>query len=228
MSILNFMRDAVHYDRIADVLVEAPMADLRRNTKVVVIDDDPDSFPTRALQDDGYTIEPWTSVDSGRLTRLESADFAVVILDIKGVTRPGLSDTGDSLGILRRIKQVNPRQIVVAFSGQQYDLDAVPFWKLADDSLTKPVSIVQCKQLLDALIEDRLTAAAQWRSVEHTLRLAGKSGWAIRRTEGALVRSIKNRHEPDRLTLAGILGTIDSFEAIVTWARRIFFLCSLI
>ena len=72
------------------------------------------------------------------MTRLENADFDIVILDIQGVAAPGLSGPGDGLDILRRVKNVNPGQVVVAFSGKKYDLSRTEFWKLADDTLVIP------------------------------------------------------------------------------------------
>ncbi|HKE90808.1 MAG TPA: hypothetical protein VKB45_10745, partial [Gemmatimonadales bacterium] len=97
-----------------------PISELRKRAKIVVVDDDRDSFPTEGLQADGYTIEWWDRIDNARLNRLESGDFDIIILDIQGVAETSLSDTGDGLGVIRRIKTMNPQQVVVAFSGKTY------------------------------------------------------------------------------------------------------------
>ena len=73
--------------------------DRKKLAKVLVIDDEEQSFPIENLRADGYSIEHWESVDGPRLSRLEDAQFDIVILDIQGVAAPGLSGAGDGLAM---------------------------------------------------------------------------------------------------------------------------------
>lgn len=162
---------------------------LRKRVKIVVIDDEESSFPFKLLQDDGYTIEWWSRVDSRKLQRLESGDFDIVILDIMGVADPELSPS-DGLGVLKRIKSVNTKQIVVAFSGQSFDLSKTEFWRLADDVLSKPVTIIECKELLDRLINERITLTRYWGAISELLKSSGVSNRNLKKIERRMVNAV--------------------------------------
>jgi DNA-binding response OmpR family regulator len=213
---------------ITEIRSSLPMTELRKRAKVVVIDDEADSFPTRSLQADGYTIEWWSNIDARGLQRLEAGDFDIVILDIQGIAGPGLSDTGDGQGILRRIKSVNPKQVVVAFSGQSYSLDSTQFWRLADDALRKPVTIIQCKELLDRLIQDHISVAGYWANITGLLNRAQVTPKAAANLEDAIVRAAKEGRTITLEDVRDAVGTIDSIQTIFVWARRLIALCTMI
>lgn len=213
--------------RMADVVTHPPIGTLRKFTKVLVVDDEEDSFPTKALRDDGYTIEWWPQVDGRGLQRMENGEFDIVILDIQGVTPPALSDTGDALGVLRRIKDVNPAQVVVAFSSQSYDLGSVPFWKLADDAMRKPVSIVQCKEVLDRLIGEHITAAGYWNTTVRLLEARHVPEKRIRALEREVVKTIGRRGTISLEVFNNAVGTIDNVQTVFGWVLKIIALCTL-
>jgi DNA-binding response OmpR family regulator len=175
--------------RLVDLKPAVAPGQLRKRVKTVVIDDEESSFPFKLLQDDGYTIEWWPCVDSRKLQRLESADFDIIILDIVGVAAPGLSST-DGLGVLRRVKSVNSSQVVVAFSGQSFDLSKTEFWRLADDALSKPVTIIKCKELLDRLINERITLPRYWGAISELMRASGVSNRDVNKLEKQMVRAL--------------------------------------
>ncbi len=212
---------------ISDIGVQMPPHEVRKRVKIVVVDDDEDSFPTAGLQADGYTVEPWTRIDSQRLRRLESGDFDIIVLDIQGIAEPSLSDTGDGLGILRRIKQVNPDQIVVAFSGQTFDLAAVPFWKSTDDAIRKPVTLIQCKEVLDRLIADRISVRAYWSNLSRILDASGVAAGRKRNLERHIVGAAKAGRQISLENVRDIVGTIDGIDTVIAWARKIIAICSL-
>lgn len=193
-----------------------PASDLKRKTKIVVIDDEEDSFPYQLLQDDGYTIEWWDKVDSNKLHRLEIGDFDIIILDIMGVASKEISDS-DGIGVLKRIKSVNKHQIVVAFSGQSYDLSKTEFWKLADEALGKPVTLIQCKELIDNLITKRINVQNYWNAVRDILLSNNISQRNINKVESELVSVLdggKTFSEQD--FTSKFLGGIQNTAAIIT------------
>jgi DNA-binding NtrC family response regulator len=151
--------------RKIDALAQPPVDDVRRRTRILVIDDDENSFPIQILRQEGYTIDYWDKVNN--LHQLEEGDYDIIILDIQGVAKE--LDREDGLGILKHIKEVNPSQIVVAFSGHSYDLSKAEFWKIADDSLAKPVDATKCKRLIDNLIENKRTPIHYWKAVSARL-----------------------------------------------------------
>ena len=207
--------------RIVELKSTLPAEELRKRVKVVVIDDDEDHFPTEDLKSMGYSIDWWPIVDVNRLRRLETGDFDIVILDIQGVAEKGLSDTGDGLGILRRIKEVSPYQVVVAFSGKKYDLAAVPFWRLADDALTKPVTMIECEQLLDRLITQHVSISSYWEGVRALLRQEGV-GWIRQRAlERLLVSRVKRGSTIATDDIRDAIGAVNALEVVFKWVQRI-------
>lgn len=212
---------------IDDIAAYPSTAELRKRTKLVVIDDEQDSFPTKGLQDDGYTIEWWPRIDVGGLHRLENGDFDIIILDIQNIAEPSLSDTGDGLGILRRLKSVNPYQVVVAFSGKSYDLGSVPFWRLADDALRKPVTIIQCKELLDRLIAKHVSVRGYWDNVRRILEEKGVPSRRVRALEKRLVQAAQVGKPITLDEVRDIIGTVEAVGTVFGWVRKIVSLCTL-
>jgi DNA-binding response OmpR family regulator len=208
--------------RISDVAPHLSFSEQKKRVKIVVVDDDPRSFPTAHLQEDGYTIDAWTKIDAARLQRLENGDYDIVILDIMGITDHSVSETGDGLGVLKRIKSVNPNQVVVAFSGNSYDLSKVPFWEMADDVLPKPVSLTQCKELLDGLIKEQISVQKYWSGIESILRNEGVPEKKIRALEKRVVTAAKRHAGLSGEDVRGTVGTaIKSGTAVVVLVDKI-------
>lgn len=162
---------------------------LKKRTRILVVDDDENSFPFEIMRKEGYAIDHWPKVEN--LTKMEQGDYDIIILDIGGVARE-YSPT-DGLGILEHLKEVNPAQIVVAFSGQTFDLSKNKFWHLADDALCKPVDAAKCKRMLDSLIENKMTLSHYWEALVALLRRDKVSDKDIAKLEDKLARALRNK-----------------------------------
>jgi DNA-binding response OmpR family regulator len=226
--IVSFLWNLIHRPQLKEITVALPIRELRRRVKIVVVDDDPHSFPIEALQADGYTVEQWQQLDASRLRRLEEGDFDIIILDIQDVCASELSDTGDGLGVLRRVKAVNPSQIIVAFSGRAYDLGSVPFWKLADDALRKPVTLIQCKELLDRLMSERITVQAYWQNIRQLLEKNGVPPAKAKSLEVAVVRAVQGGRTLSLEQLRDTVGTIEALGTVFGWVKRLIAICTMI
>jgi CheY-like chemotaxis protein len=187
--------------RIADVAKPIPLDEIRRRAKIIVIDDDPNSFPCDILRKEGYTIECWEKVES--LSRLERGDFDIIILDIGGVASH--YSPQDGLGVLEHLKNYNPSQIVVAFSGQTFDLGKTRFWKMADDSLSKPVDVIKCKEVIDHLLQEKFTIEHYWQGLIVLLRSEGMTEEEIEKLEKRVAGAIKKGNKNE---LTSILKSI--------------------
>jgi DNA-binding response OmpR family regulator len=207
MNLFMRLRLLFARDSIDDITGQLPMAELKKRVKIVVIDDEQSSFPTRGLQEDGYTLEWWDRIDVGRLHRLENGDFDVIVLDIQGIVEPNLSDTGDGFGVLRRLKNVNPDQIVVAFSGNMYDLSSVAFFSRADDVLRKPVTLIQCKELIDRLISNHVSARAYWENLRRLLERQSIPPQRIRALEKTVSAAAKRGQTLSLEQICDVVGT---------------------
>lgn len=225
VGIINRLMLAVSRASIDDIAVTLTPSELRKRVKIVVIDDEESSFPTKGLQDEGYTVEWWPIVDPSKLRRLESGDFDIIVLDIQGIVPPTISDTGDGLGILRRLKNVNPDQIIVAFSGKSYDLDSMQFFKRAEDVLRKPVSLIQCKEMIDRLIASHVSVRAYWDNLQKLLERQHVSVGRINRLEKEVSRSVLKGKGVSLDRVKEIVGTIDALQTVFGWVQRIAALC---
>lgn len=98
-----------------DAIAPPDQSEIRKRTKVLVIDDDPQSFPTELFQKDGYSITFWPSILS--LESLTTNKYDIIILDIVNIANDMKTD---GLGIIKHIKKENPAQLVIAFSGSRF------------------------------------------------------------------------------------------------------------
>ena len=139
---------------------------LKRIVKILVIDDEEDQFPLSFFRDQKYNINYWPDVKN--LNELEEGEYDIIILDIAGV---GTSIThNEGLGVLEHIKKVNPEQIVIAFSQQRFSLDKQAFWRLADDTIEKPIDALSLKRKIDDLIQNHINFNKYIILVQHFLR----------------------------------------------------------
>ncbi len=207
-------------ESIKDFRIPHNPDEIRKRIKIVVIDDDEASFPTQLLSTNGYTIEWWDKVDDRSLERLEKNHFDIIILDLNDIATTSISKN-DGIGVLERIKQVNPAQIIVAFSGQEYDIEKTHFFQMADDTLSKPVDFIKAKSLIDRIIDQKITLTYFWESLNHLLTREGIKTKQIKKIEKELISAIKNQRNVD-YTLIGekaLKGVEISSKVILTIKR---------
>jgi len=184
------------------------LTSLKRKIKMVVIDDEKDSFPLELVQDFGFTIEHWNTINSNRLKRLEQNEFDVIILDIKGVVDSSLGEK-DGKDILKGIKDKNPDQVIIAFSGNKYDIADGEFWQKADGFLNKPISALDAKEELENIIECHFTNNKLIRDLEALLKDQAKDNSSYEKMEKAVATTIMSSSDLDLLTLVK-LGVTDT------------------
>ncbi len=207
--------------KISSLSVPIKPEELRKRVKILVVDDNEEHFPYQLLRDNGYTIEWWGNVTSDKLERMERGDFDIIILDIKGITDNSVSES-EGLGILKRIKSVNPAQVVVAFSGHSFDLNKTEFWRLADDTLSKPVSIVKAKELIDRLINEKITITNYWNAIKTILISEGAGEKEIKKIEQHVINSIEKQSFNINDIKKKIAGSIQNVAAIITLINAIY------
>lgn len=186
-------------ETLKDIGIQVPFGEIRKRARILVVDDDEQAFPYKLLQKEGYNVEYWPSIE--KLRDLESGEYDLIVLDIYGVATKEVS-TNDGLGVLQHIKKMNPAQLVIAYSGQKYDLSQASFWKMADDYLGKPSSLIDCKEKIDALLRNSFTPAHYWRAIADALAAVGVSQKKISNFESDIVKSVRN----------GSLPTLDIIE----------------
>lgn len=190
-----------------DDIPSVNLNDLKKKIKMVVIDDDPNSFPLSEVQDFGFTIEYWDKIDTGKLKRLENKDFDVIILDIQGVVDPSLGKL-NGLDILKTIKSKNKEQVIVAFSGSRYDVSKGEFWKMADAFLKKPIDVFSIKEELEELLETHFTNNKLIKNLKEIFNESTKSQSDYEKLENIITKSIIKSSSLDPVAIAK-LGIVD-------------------
>jgi CheY-like chemotaxis protein len=208
-------------DSIENLRIPHNSEEIRKRIKIVVIDDDEASFPHQLLSSSGYTIEWWDKIDDRRLDRLERNQFDIIILDLNDIASPEISSS-DGVGILERLKEVNPAQIIVAFSGQAYDIEKTNFFVTADDTLSKPVDFVKAKNLIDRIIDQKITISYFWSTISSYLTKEKISRKNIEKIESEIVKAIKKNQSVDySLIKERILKGTDAAIKVVEIIHRL-------
>jgi CheY-like chemotaxis protein len=177
---------------LADLKLRRELKDQIHRSRILVIDDQKNAFPTELLQQEGYNITYWECVKT--LAPLENGDFDIIILDLNGIATPEQSGK-DGVGILRHIKSYNPSQIVIAYSAKKYDFKEGDFWKLADDFLGKPSPLIACKQKIDELLQTKFNVEHYWSILRGRMLAESVSEKNIKKLENLIVtKSNKNQH----------------------------------
>jgi hypothetical protein len=85
------------------------------------------------------------------MSQLVENYYDVILLDLHGVA---LTENPDSqgIGILEHVKSINPTQIVVAYSAQQWDLSTRNRLTQADAVVDKGVDYSKLKTTVDSLL----------------------------------------------------------------------------
>ena len=183
--------------------------DLKKRIKIVVIDDNKDSFPIETMQDFGFTLEYWKIIDSNKLKRLEKNEFDIIILDIEGVVETSELGEKDGLDILKSLKNKNNKQIIIAFSGSTYDVSKGEFWKITDDFLKKPINAFDTKEMLEEIILNNFSINNLINQLKQIINKQIDNQKDIEKLETIIVKAIKEEKNLDMLKIvkAGITDT---------------------
>lgn len=194
---------------------------LKRFARILVIDDDEKAFPLEAARRSGFSLEWWPQVDAAGLAALDRGEFDIIFLDIKGVAAPGISDTGDGRGILRHIKQRNPKQIVVAFSGDTYDLGALAFYRQADDQLPKPIAATTAIERLESLVMEHLSPVGRWTAMNTLMVESGLQAGQIDTVREELLRATRDGSAATLRKIKETVGDVANAVTILELARKL-------
>lgn len=163
--------------------------ELVKRARLLVIDDG--EFPyLKLFERDGYTIEKWPDVSD--LSALETGRFDILLLDLHGVGQDISADQG--LGVLAHIREVNPAQIVVAYSNAEWSVEYQQFFDSADAVLHKTKDdYVEFKRTVDRLLDERFSLGFFLNRITEALDGSNAPADTVSQAKRAI---LKNR--PDR------------------------------
>jgi hypothetical protein len=119
--------------------------------------------------------------------------------------------------VLEHLKKYNPSQIIIAYSGRTFDLSKTQFWKLADDTLSKPSDFITCKEVIDRLLLDKFNVSHYWSALKNIIITNGASNRDIGKIEKKLYKAIKQNKKISTLELfTGIIKTSEPFLKVAS------------
>lgn len=98
-----------------------------------------------------------------------------------------------AIGILKDIKKCNPAVIVIAFSGQKFDIEQTKFFKLADDVLKKDAGPLEIKTKIEEFLKEKFSVTFYWGKIKDFLKNQKISESKINKAEKVLYKSIAKR-----------------------------------
>lgn len=199
-----------------------PAEELVQRTRIVVIDDDISGFPLKVLQRQGYSIDHWPDVKD--LQKLESGFYDIIILDIVGVGQE-LDEEMEGAAVLKHLKEINPFQVVVAYSAQSHEPERISFFQLSDQFVPKTTSAINWKEIIDDLMTSKLTVGHFWSALESLLKTKGVTSRQIKKVEKKLISASKSKTIDLSQALPKILGPLDNIGTIIVIAVKIISLC---
>jgi CheY-like chemotaxis protein len=206
-------------DTLKRMAPSIPLSELIKRTRIVVIDDKKTEFPFDPLLQEGYAITHWKDVVD--LAKLESGFFDIIVLDINGIGRK-LDNDGEGISVLRHLKERNPSQVIVAYSGQSHDPERIQFFRLADQFVPKPTNMLTWKEILDNLIQEKISVEYYWNVASKMLREAGATDQQILNLERALVKAGKSGEPAETSAIiVATLGTLGKVANLATIMAKI-------
>jgi hypothetical protein len=96
-------------------------------------------------------------------------------------------------------------------------------WKLADDALSKPVTFIQCKEILDSLIKKHINIISYWNAVKDLLVANSIPQATINKMEKDIVKILEeNAPFDEKQFMNKFLSGIQNAASIVTLIQAIF------
>lgn len=185
--------DEINIKSFEDIYFKYSFIELKQHLKIIVVDDD-DIFPVSGFAQFGYRIQKWDILDASKLKSLKEGDFDIIILDIWGIAKEIAEN--DGLDVLEDLKNNNPAQVIVAFSGHSFDLSKNKFWELADEKLSKPTPFIGTQKIIDNLIEKTFTIEYHISKLKKVLNDNNLSD-QIAKLENLFVQFKEKNGEPD-------------------------------
>jgi DNA-binding NarL/FixJ family response regulator len=159
--------------------------ELRRMAKLLVIDDQ--EFEYKALfEEEGYTVVKWD--DAPNLQRLETSEFHVVLLDLKGIGRNFSSSEG--AGLIDHIRETNPAQIIIAYTNARHNFAHQHFLDKADYRIPKSEDFSVFKRRVDESLERRFSEDFYFTRLSEVLTAPGyELSASLRRKAAKAIRT---------------------------------------
>ena len=145
------------------ILKETNLSMLKRNTDILVIDDDEFAY-SEALKHNEFRMTHRTDIQS--LT--DVAGYDMILCDIRGVGKIFQSDY-EGAYLVKQLKEKYPNKIVVSYTADSYNPKYENYLKYADAIVPKGTTLEDWDALLSQLIRDLANPVKQWKKTRKAL-----------------------------------------------------------
>ena len=117
---------------------------------------------------------------------------------------------------------MNPEQVVIAFSGETFDIKQAGFFEGADDRLLKPVDLVTVARMLDDILQKYYNLDHYWSAVCAILHDEGVPQSKIDKLERKLTKGLVSRQqlEPSAI-VSSVLNNAETAARIAVLILRV-------
>ncbi|TGK87929.1 hypothetical protein EHQ24_01595 [Leptospira noumeaensis] len=165
-------------------IIEQNVGELRKNTSIAVIDDEP-FISGNNLRDRDFNIK-----EIGDIKAIQSiASYPVVLCDIKGVGAAFKSEYEGGY-IISEIVKYFPHKVVIAYTGERFDPTYNKFFQLCDFTMKKDSTLDEWADALDQAIKIAVNPINQWIKTRNRLLSMGISSINLIKIENAFVNSV--------------------------------------
>lgn len=168
------------------VLKNYSLAQLKRVTDILIIDDDPFTYE-EALKKNEFMIDYKSDVQS--LKEVEA--YSVILCDIAGVGK-FLESQYEGAYLVQQIKEKYPHKTVIVYSGNKFTTAYQEYLNYADYTMQKGATLEKWNTLLTQIVREGADPVRQWIKTRTALLEAGLSIVEVAKLEDKYVRAIKN------------------------------------
>lgn len=123
-------------------------------SRVAIVDDQPNDFPTAELKSNGYQVQVYKQASLSTTAQL--AAFDIVFLDMKGIVKDDPEFGG--LKLIAELRRTNPLQKICAVSSKTFDPTATEFFRQANDYKKKPLTAQECRSVIETFLTELFPA----------------------------------------------------------------------
>lgn len=168
------------------ILKEITLANLKRNTEILVIDDDEFVY-LDLLRKSEYRIEHRSDIQSLK----DVAEFDVILCDVRGVGK-FLNSQFEGAYLVKQIKEKYPNKIVISYTANSYDPKFQEYLSYADATVPKGTALEDWDSLLTKMLKELADPVKQWEKARKALLQAGVPTIIVAKYESEYVRAVKS------------------------------------
>lgn len=176
------------------------IGEMRKNTRIAIIDDEPFSKLNILLKHDFQIKEIGDIADISAVS-----DYPIILCDIKGVGK-SFGSVYEGGHIIEEINKYYPNKIIIAYTGERLDPTYNRFFQIADRTIKKDAEDDEWGNILDDCLKIVNDPIEQWKKIRTRLLNSNINSKNLIRLEDIYVQSILTKK--DLISNSSIVKTL--------------------